>query len=170
MARPEGGLRREIGVADRDPGQMLPGFERVAGQPPANGGCRDRDAAAGGQFAGQVRAAPLRQRHAGLGRQRAPRSSCAACATSALPANGSSRSTAPATTTTTNQSSSPVSPSAPAKTPSTPPATSTSTTPPPGPTLDELTGETTKLLRPEEPGRWVTADGPEREDGLDLLG
>ena len=26
------------------------------------------------------------------------------------------------------------------------------------------------LLRPEEPGRWVTADGPEREDGLDLLG
>ena len=27
-----------------------------------------------------------------------------------------------------------------------------------------------KLLRPEEPGRWVTAEGPEREDGLDLLG
>jgi len=34
-------------------------------------------------------------------------------------------------------------PSAPAKTPSTPPAASTSTTPPPGRTLDELTGKTT---------------------------
>jgi hypothetical protein len=30
--------------------------------------------------------------------------------------------------------------------------------------------ELIKLLRPEEPGRWVTAEGPEREDGLDLLG
>ena len=34
---------------------MLPGFERVAGQPPADRGRRDRDLAAGGQFAGQLR-------------------------------------------------------------------------------------------------------------------
>lgn len=39
-------------------------------------------------------------------------------------------------------------------------------------TLTWQPGETegANLLRPEEPGRWVTADGPEREDGLDLLG
>ena len=66
-----GGPGRELGVADGDPGPVLPGFEGVAGQPPADRGRRDRDAAADGHFAGQVRAAPLRQRHPGLGRQRA---------------------------------------------------------------------------------------------------
>ena len=33
--------------------------EDPAGRPPADGGCRGRDAAAGGHLAGQVRAAPL---------------------------------------------------------------------------------------------------------------
>ena len=40
--------------------RVLPGLERVAGQPPANRGRRDGELAAGGQFAGQVRAAPPR--------------------------------------------------------------------------------------------------------------
>jgi hypothetical protein len=66
-----GGPGREGRVADGYPGPVLPGLEGVAGQPPADGGGRDRDAAAGGHFAGQVRAAPPRQRHPGLGRQRA---------------------------------------------------------------------------------------------------
>src|SRR5262249_49490321 len=59
-----GGLYRELRVADRDPGPVLPGLERVTGEPAADGGRRGGDLAAGGQFAGQVRAAPPRQRHA----------------------------------------------------------------------------------------------------------
>ena len=47
------------------------GSEGVPGQPPADGRCRGRDAAADGHFAGQVRAAPPRQRHPGLSWQRA---------------------------------------------------------------------------------------------------
>ncbi len=64
-----GGLRRELGGADGDPRPVLPGLEGIVGQPPADRGRRDRDLAAGGQFAGQVRAASPRQRHAGLGGQ-----------------------------------------------------------------------------------------------------
>jgi hypothetical protein len=42
-----GGFRRELGVTDGDPGPVLPGFEGITGQPPADGGRRDRDLAAG---------------------------------------------------------------------------------------------------------------------------
>lgn len=53
-----GGPDREFRVADGDPGPVLPGPEDITGQPPADSGRRDRELAAGGQFAGQVRAAP----------------------------------------------------------------------------------------------------------------
>jgi hypothetical protein len=66
-----GRLGREGGVADGDPGPVLPGLEGVSGQPPADRGRRGRDLAAGGQFAGQLGAAPPRQRQAGFGGQRA---------------------------------------------------------------------------------------------------
>src|SRR5438034_1794370 len=53
-----GGLGGEFGVADGDPGPVLPGFEGISGQPPADRGRRGRDLAAGGQLAGQCRAGP----------------------------------------------------------------------------------------------------------------
>ncbi len=64
------GFEPEVGVAGEDPGSVLPGFERVGGQPAPHGRGRDRGhhSAAGG-FGGQVRARPLRQRHRAGARQ-----------------------------------------------------------------------------------------------------
>ena len=66
-----GGLDREVGVPREDPRPVPPGFEGVLGQPAADRGHRGRDLAADLQFTGQFRATPPRQRHPGLGRQRA---------------------------------------------------------------------------------------------------
>jgi hypothetical protein len=58
------GLDGEVGVADRDPGPVLPGFDRVVGEDAPHGGRRDRIRDAGADhFKGQVQAAPLRQGH-----------------------------------------------------------------------------------------------------------
>jgi hypothetical protein len=65
-----GGLGGEVRVADEQPGPVLPGFDRVGGQDPADGGGGDRIGdAAFGHLGGQIGAAPPRQWHPGLGRQ-----------------------------------------------------------------------------------------------------
>ena len=66
-----GGLDREVGVPREDPRAVLPGFERILGQPAADRGHRRRDLAPLGQLTGQFRGAPPRQRHLRFGRQRA---------------------------------------------------------------------------------------------------
>jgi hypothetical protein len=54
-----GGSLREVRCARRDPGPVLPGFERVAAKPAAHGGAADRlDHAGGDRLVGQFRAGP----------------------------------------------------------------------------------------------------------------
>jgi hypothetical protein len=56
-----GGPGGEFRVADEQPGPVLPGFDRVGGQDPADGGGGDRIGdAAFGHLGGQVGAAPPR--------------------------------------------------------------------------------------------------------------
>src|SRR6266511_4569112 len=62
------GLGAKVRVADEDPRAMLPRLDRVAGQPAADRGRRDRRGDGPGDgLAGQFRAAPHRQRYALLG-------------------------------------------------------------------------------------------------------
>jgi hypothetical protein len=68
------GFGGEVGIGDEDPRPVLPGFEGVLGQPAAHrrrrDGCAD---ARGDNVARQLRAAPPRQRQAGMGRWRTRR-------------------------------------------------------------------------------------------------
>jgi hypothetical protein len=60
VAEQAGGFDGELRIADEDPGLVLPGLDRVAGQDPADGRRRDcRDDAPVDGFSGQVRASPL---------------------------------------------------------------------------------------------------------------
>src|SRR5664279_5028258 len=61
------GLYGEVGIADRDPGPVLPGLDRVVGEDAPHGRRRDRVGdPGGGDFKGEVQAGPRGQRHAVL--------------------------------------------------------------------------------------------------------
>jgi len=67
-----GGPGREVGVAGKDPGPVLPWLDRIGVQPASHRGRGDRlSDTAGPYLGGQLGARPPRQRETGLGGQRA---------------------------------------------------------------------------------------------------